>query len=468
MRRISKKLILKIPFLKKEFQEQEEAIQVLRNDFQKEREASQKLRSEIDTVNSYNSSLMEKKDKLKKIVFQLNLYRYEIILQKLKAKIKSGEKIRICFFVMYDSVFSAKPLYEKLQKEKKFETFIVVVPDFLRGEDHLKYSFNKTYSSLYKKYKNVFKGYDTKNKKAYDFSEKIDLVCFSTPYKGITNEFFEIDYFLDKDILPFYINYGFFTLKFGREIIKSDSYSYFWRVFVENKFNIEELKKYQNISGKNAIVTGYCKMDELNKIIENKKRKKTIIIAPHHTIGNWEALKISNFLKYADFFIELPKIYQNINFVFRPHPLLITQLKKSEIWGEKKTNEYIKKIKSYPNLIYSDGGDYLKLFKNSDGMIHDCGSFLAEYLFTGKPSCYILKNKQSIDKWFLPIGKKCLDNSYQAFSKKDILNFIDSVIIEEKDYMKNKRIEFVNDSLKVNYPHVSQVILNYIKKELNL
>ena len=123
-------------------------------------------------------------------------------------------------------------------------------------------------------------------------------------------------------------------------------------------------------------------------------------------------------------------------------------------------------MESYPNVLYSRGGEYFDMFVNSDGIIHDCGSFLAEYLFTEKPACYMLENKKSIKKWFLPIGQKCLDFCYKTYSEKDIINFIENVILKNKDVLREKRISFVNSNLKLNYPNSSKFILNFIKKEL--
>jgi len=416
------------------------------------------------------TKILNKDTKTKKptyAVFDLNQKRYLYIIQKLKSKIKKKQKIRVCFFVMFDYQFSYKSLYEKMLKDIFFEPFILIIPDTLRGEKHLISSFNQSYNSLSKKYKNVYKGYNIKTKKFTDFSEKMDMVCFQTPYECMTHNFFQMQNFLDKNILPFYVNYAYSVLKYvSKVVVKIDTYSYFWKVFVENKFNIQELKKYEIIKGKNAVVTGFCKMDDLvnQKLI--KQERKTIIIAPHHTISNGEIIEISNFLKYSDFFLKLPKLYPNIDFVFRPHPLLIVNLKKPDTWGEVKTKKYFQKMESYPNVTYSKGGDYFDIFANSDGIIHDCGSFLAEYLFTEKPACYMLKNKKSINKWFLPIGKKCLNHCYKAYTKTNILNFINEVIINEKDYMKNKRINFINSTLKINYPNSSQYIIDYIKKEL--
>ena len=77
----------------------------------------------------------------------------------------------------------------------------------------------------------------------------------------------------------------------------------------------------------------------------------------------------------------------------------------------------------------------------------------------------MLKNSNDINKIFLPMGQKCLDNYYKAFNKDDILNFIDNVVIKGIDPMKNQRDKFLKE-LRLNYPNAGKRIVEYIKQEI--
>ena len=103
-----------------------------------------------------------------------------------------------------------------------------------------------------------------------------------------------------------------------------------------------------------------------------------------------------------------------------------------------------------PNMVYDTSGDYFELFANSDAMIHDCSSFIGEYLFTGKPCCYMLKSMKDIKKVMNPMGVKCMENYYKAFDRKDILKFIDDVVVAGQDPMKEARERFCQEELKFN------------------
>lgn len=395
--------------------------------------------------------------------------KYQSIIKKIKNLINAGEKIKVGFFVIFDSVFPGKTIFEAMQFDKIFKPTIVVIPDTSRGEDNKFYQLNKTYSNFVKKYgpDYVYSSLDEQNNCFIDYTSNFDIVCFANPYDSMTDNLFSIKYFAQKGILPFYVNYGSMPDYYARKhIINLESLNLCWKVFVDTKDNLDDVKKYTDLQGKNAFLTGYCKMDALNSVKRKTLKRKKIIIAPHHTV-NMPNFPLSNFLTYSNFFLELPKKFPEIDFVFRPHPLLFVTLAKKDLWGQQKVNEYINKISSYENVEFQNGGDYFDTFVNSSAIIHDCSSFIMEYLYTDHPACYMLKNEKEIETIFAPIGQKCLKNYYHAFNEKDILNFINDVVLSENDLLKEKRMSFSKEQIMVNYPNATNKIIEIIKKELS-
>lgn len=385
---------------------------------------------------------------------------YQKVLKKLKAKVNKGEKIRVSFYIV--EVFQYASLFEEMQKSDIFDPFIVVIPDVNRKEKMLQ-GLKNSYNALKVKYDNVYIGYDEEKDEYLDFSKKMDIVFFGNPYQGLVHNHHFIWHMLDKNILTCYQNYGFNTVIWGRDYICGmPFYNACWKVFVDSDESYQDLLEYQPRKGKNAFISGYCKMDKLASVERAEKLRKQVLLCPHHTI-DFECLQLSNFLKYADFFLELPKKYPDIDFIFRPHQLLRYNLAK--YWSEEKAQEYYDNMLSNPNVKYSTGQDYFQTFIDSDAMIHDCGSFTAEYLFVNKPCCYMLKSEKEIDSTFLPIGKKSLDNYYKAFSEEDICNFIENVVVNENDPLKEERTKF-SEKLKLNYPFVGGKIVEYIKNEI--
>lgn len=394
---------------------------------------------------------------------------YKAVIKSIQKKVSAGNKVSVGFYVIYDSTFSAKPLFEKMLSDNLFNPYIVIAPDVARGHANMILQLNKSYNTFINLYGKeiVFLGYNEQDNNFIDYSEKFDIVHFSNPYDAMTHEFFQMIYIKDKNLLTFHTNYGFLSAdNYCRKyIINLPFMSYAWKVFAETEFGYKEFCKYEAIKGKNVSLTGYCKLDEYAKQKKLQYNRKRIILAPHHTVTNEaeETIGFSNFLRYADFFINLPNLYPEIDFIFRPHPLLFVTLEREDIWGKEKSDAYLKKLLSFNNIIFSNGGTYYDIFMNSDAIIHDCDSFMVEYLVTGYPCCFMLKNNSKINDLFSEFGKECLSFYYKAFNENEILYFIDNYVVAGNDIDKEKRLKFANQKIMINYPNVSEKILSEIK-----
>lgn len=395
---------------------------------------------------------------------------YEEVLEHIRKKAKAGKRLRVAFTVIMGSTFPSLRIYLEMKKDERFDPVIIVVPDVQRGINYQIEVYEQTLSHLQAEYgSDVIGGYDVITDEYMELGEDYDLVFFSNPYIKMAHYFHHVKYFLDKNVLTFYVNYGFFTLKFGREIVRQDFYNLVWRVFLDSEMNYMDLKKTEPIKGKNGIVSGYIKMDGLADVTIESKKRKRILICPHHTVSGWTGTKmlaLSNFLKYADLILELPGKYPQLDFVFRPHPLLFYNLVSTQIWTEEEKDRYIEHLNQFSNMKYDTDGDYLETFANSDAMIHDCGSFTAEYLFTEKPCCYLLKDESQIKDEFLPMGQECLKHYYKAFTSEDIYRFIEDVVIQEMDPLQEKRSQFAKEKLKFNYPNSAGCAFRYIVDQI--
>jgi len=388
-------------------------------------------------------------------------------IEKICAYYKERKRLRALFLVMYSATFPTEPIFQKMLQDLSFDAYIMVIPDMQRSAAHRCRTYTTTYEELVQKYGDrVLHGADLENNIFFEPGDSYQLAFFNNPYIRMAHKFHHVTYFLDMNVLTFYVNYGFAAVKYGRIIMDTNFYNLIWRVCLDSEINRRDVKRYEPLKGKNALVTGYLKMDRLSESSIYSRKRKRIIISPHHTVLGWKALDISNFLTYSEFFIELPKLYPQIDFVFRPHQLLFSNLTENNIWTWDTVEDYLARMLASPNIEYDTAGDYFELFANSDGMIHDCSSFIGEYLFTEKPCCYMLKSKKQIQKVCNPMGMKCMQQYYKAFSKEDIIKFLDEVILCGNDPLKEKREEFVRKELKFNYPHAADTVLQVIKNTL--
>lgn len=393
-------------------------------------------------------------------------YYQHVVLPKMREKIARGEKLRVCFMVTFSANFPARSLFDAMLGSNLFAPFLLAVPIINRGKDNMIDMVRKTYSYLSQDYGEiVFNGYDEEKDCVIDLSDHSDMVYFANPYQEAVAPIFHVEHFINKEILSIHSNFGHFGIaKHERDIAGSHPYNLFWKVFVESDLTRSLLAAHQPVRGRNLVSAGFCKMDRLPKQVVRRRERKRVIVAPTH-ITHHEGVPACTFLRYFEFFQEMPVAYPEIDFVFRPHPFLPIELKQHSAWGARKTEEYFDRLRANRNVEYDTSPDYLDLFANSDGIIHDACSFLAGYQFTGRPTLYLLDGRP-VTKTFDVLGLECLSHCYKALSEKDIRDFLDTVIIGGEDPLAAERNSFTQKALKMNHPHVGQAIADYLAKEL--
>lgn len=401
---------------------------------------------------------------LNQVVYYNSLYNAN---EEIISELKNRTRIRVGFLVALDCVFPSEQIFKRMIDDDLFEPHIYVIPDVSRSAEFTATQMEKTYDSLIKKYGNelVSTTYDESNTSYVDICSKIDIYCTSIPYDGNNYDLYKSEYFEKNGILSFFVNYGYPTVKWSRRVFSCLTLSRVMTLFTENPALNDEYFLYQNSHGLNNVCVGYCKMDSLASIKKVQHDRPRIILAPHHTItSEWnDSLQIGNFLQYSDLIMKLPSMFPNVDFIFRPHPMLLEVLKNEKVWGEVAVDRYLKKLGNYENVTIQIGGDYFETFVNSDAIIHDCSSFVAEYLYTGNPCCYVLKSPETIDKYFTEYGAKVLSGYYHAYDEDAIVSFITNVVINGNDHKKEKRTEVFEKYIKYNYPNSSQLACDYLK-----
>lgn len=384
------------------------------------------------------------------------------LAEELKLKYKNGDKIKVAFLVHWTSSWSSECIMQKMMVDSVFEVSIIVAPVTIYNDERMRIVYNQNLAEIKEKYSQkveIREALDIKTGKIIDRLEDCQIVFIPSNDEKIEFPEYKIYNILKNKILPCYVCYAYYAVK--DDGIYSDTYNLCWKVFVENKLNLKDLEQRQPLKGANAVVSGYPKADLFYGLKKSVSNRKKIIIAPHHSIHGYGLQ--SQFLKYSELFLKLPELYPDIDFIFRPHPLLYDTLVQPQYWGEEKTKLYYQKMSSYRNCIYDTTSDYYQTFIDSDGIIHDCGSFLPEYLFTENPPCYLLRDENVVDEYFGKFGKECLANYYCAFNKDEITNYIENVVILENDPMKKARENFAKNIVKYNFPKATNTIVEYIK-----
>lgn len=361
--------------------------------------------------------------------FALKALAYRHIYMPFRARqIRKKKTIRVLFIIGNLGAWKTEPLYVSMLKHPRFSP-ILLIGKTDEEDDRIAL---RAYCS----------------KKGYDFFEDDDIggamwnkyhpdiIVYQKPYGDSFSR--------NLRSLFCYSPYGFRSSTEDWSY-KTDLFYNSWQIHYENA----TLCHYYSSNMKRGIYNGYATgippMDEMSvpkELLEDpwkgNSKKIRIIYAPHHSINPENWWQTSTFLETGELMLELAERYSDrIQWAFKPHPLLRYKLEK--IWGKEKTDSYYDK---WANSEWSqyESGKYLALFKHSDAMIHDCGSFVEEYLCSGNPVMYLVRS-EGIDQNWNDIYKKAFDLHYKGSDINDIEQFINNVL-EGSDNLKSQRESF--------------------------
>lgn len=392
------------------------------------------------------------------VIFPFAMKRYISKTRKHQLKtlenLKNKKQVIVAFFLQTPSTWKYDALYKKLAKSERFKPIVIITPYNV----HINYSKSERLnvikqSEIFAKEQNynVVTSYNFENKKWLNIRKLInpDIIFFTKPYKDTLPAYYIYEF---RDKITCYVPYGVWLLK-DRVI---DNYNLplqnlLYHFFLETEINLPYAKKYSIRKGDNISLVGNLGMERLmdKKYIpkdvwkSQSKNKKRIIWAPHHTVNYM--FNTSNFLSYYDFMLEMAKKYEDkIQFAFKPHPVLKFRL--LNLWGQEKTEKYYSQWKNFPNTQLEEGY-YDDLFLMSDAMIHDSITFTVEYIYTNKPSCFTVRNKNIETTYWNEFAQMAFNLHYHAYNEKDIESFIENIVLNGKDIIYDERKVFYDNYL---------------------
>ena len=391
---------------------------------------------------------------------------YEAVLQKVRAKAASGKKINVAFYILETNKWKYEGVYRLLEKDARFNPYIVIVP-YAAGaiiQDDFIPHMQRVYQYFKDRGYNVFLPYSEKENRVLSRADAMELnpdILFHMNCWHEYGRFVDFGYDHNMDCLQAYVPYAWMISNRYIEHFNRDFHNRLWKVSI-NK-------------GVNAVASGYPLLDEfffpqkppVDVWKPQEKKKKRIIWAPHHHM--LEKNRCANFLDICDLMVEMAKKYADqVQFVFKPHPELAKKLDMAiPGWNKERREAYYKLWETMPNTqVCLD--EYVDLFLTSDAMIQDCGSFTAEYTCTYKPMLFLIANPGVVRDWN-ECGKAILENIYTSEKGKEIESFIKRVVIDGDDYMKAKRVAFIDSCLRPsNSQGASMAIYENLLNELGM
>lgn len=381
-----------------------------------------------------------------KLLYLYPLYKW-ILVKRLRYK----KQINVVFFAMSKSMWRYQNLYDNLSKNSKFKLFVVIQPTIVYSKEQQDKDVATLKSYFEDQQIPYILGFDNEGK-SINLRKELspDIIFYPQPYLGIYPEALRYNQFYDK--LLCYYPYAFWMSR-GAWSYDQPLHRLAWKLFYPTDLHKQEAHLYSFAKGRNMEIVGYPTADDF--LADNHNDiwkpqlcpKKRVIWAPHFTIVSSGYTKQSNFLNIGEDMLDIAQKYNDkIQFVFKPHPRLFSELCKYPGWGEERAKEYYRKWGKMENTQV-ETGEFVDLFMTSDAMIHDCGSFAVEYHYSGNPVMYIAKDFEEQVASKNDFGKIAMNLHYVGKCKQDIINFIENVVLAGEDPLKPQRQQFLKDYL---------------------
>ena len=408
------------------------------------------------------------------------LYFNAIYPQILKHRAKGiGKKksIEVVFFAINVAMWRYQGVYDLLAKDERFNCHIVLT-SARQFSPEQRVSNLATMRNYFDSLGVSYIDYDEEQDKGFDVKGKInpDILFYPQPYVDQYVDYHRYDKFYDK--LLCYIPYSINVLKEDNWIYDLNFHNLVWKIYLPLIWEKRVAEKVARNHGRNALVSGYLNLDryldgsEMANVWKIKdKEHKRLIWAPHFSVDTEHALLKgrANFLWMSQIMLDIAVEYKDrLQIAFKPHPWLKSKLYELPDWGKEKTDQYFEKWAMMENTQL-ETEDFVDLFKSSDAMIHDSGSFTAEYLFVNKPVAFTTKDIQSLMDEHSTFGRECLKQHYVLGNEEEVRSFIDSVVLDGKDPKANQRKVFFDSVLRPNVKGTtSDFIVADLKKSLGI
>lgn len=356
-------------------------------------------------------------------------------------------KIKIVFLVTQNSKWNGEYLYKQFLLSNTFDVEIALCPVSAQSSCSADYNFFKT------------RGYQVRAVAYKDDlrSFKPDIVFFQQPWYLHENKHPSQ---VSKYALCFYFPYGCGTINNKRLFNKC---KYFYKnLSVHFTFDEPSTQPLKEWGIKNCVITGHPKLDAyLRPAKKNiwKTNKFKIIYAPHHSF-------LSDTVAWGTFpwngreiLAMALKSLAEAEWIFKPHPMFKEALLRSGLMSEKEVQAYYEAWAQ--NAQIYDEGDYFDIFKTSDLLVTDCGSFLTEYLPSKKPVIHLLSTSER--RAFNIVYENSSKHYYKVKNLNELKNTFDLLVKQRADPLQNARLR----SAQALPSNATQNIFNYIKRLTN-
>lgn len=366
--------------------------------------------------------------------------------------IRRKNKIKLGFVVYLSAQWSGDDLYNIFATDKSFKTSVFLCKRFSNSTD------NELFQEDFLRGIKEFQYHGLNVVPVESLKKKVpeqDVIIFLTPYFTRLPNAFKPSFIKAKTLIT-HIPYSFDIAIRSHSYYNSIIFHTAWKIFFSSVIGLEVYAKNNSVELPRGFFSGYPRTDiffdknsNLNfdwKMAQPDAKK--IIWAPHWSIGT--GVRYATFKWNYQFMYDFAKAHPETSWVLKPHPGLFFAAVEEKIFPSLEAfEEYLQKWNDLPNAQVYTGGYYQAIFATSDGMIHDSGSFIAEYQFVDKPMIFLTREGEK----FNDLGSTILNQASYLVDGKDldaIAQTMQKVFIEGDDYKAAERKEIFDNYL--NYP----------------
>lgn len=361
---------------------------------------------------------------------------------------ETGRKLRIGFLVNEHSKWSGGSLLEDLENTGVIECGFVCIlkhnaHKLSREERREEYELNRElFGTIGKVWVDLYDPETDLVRPVEDCG--CDILVLQQPW-GMK----EVPRRLIGRVLCAYIHYGFVIMgNHGMHYNMATFHSYLWKYFTQTEGHRQMHLEYDPSAYNKIEIVGYPKLDSYLKEPKGRAEvdiwkhpdevnRKRIIFAPHHSFGNntlrmatlrWSGAEIQRLVTQTEY---------DTDWVYKPHPNMKYSIWRSKVMTEAEYKMYVADWRHGVNSTVYDEGDYFDLFRSSDVLITDCGSFLAEYLPTGNPIIWLISDKSV---GLNAVGEALSEGYYKARNADELRAIFDMVVRRGEDPLREVRL----------------------------
>lgn len=335
-------------------------------------------------------------------------------LDRIKRNNNGNEKIRIGFYCDGGQFWSTFcDLYELVSADSRFEPVVVAAPETFRNEIY----HYKAIEFLEEKKIPYIKAYD--NGKWIDFKElKIDYFFYNRHYLSrqskhtsfkVARKYSKICY------IPYAICPQVGAVQ--DTLCRFEELRGFDYMFSENSMMTKIYNKYKNEY--NNVITkietvgspkfAYAVANANKEVCHDKKYRQSILYTPRWCFNECT----NSFFDLKDYFFDLAKNNKDIEYIFRPHPLMEQAV--VEKLGQEFWDEFIAEFDKYDNADVDFNTDYMESFSRASVLISDLSTMMFEFSVTEKPVIYMYRMNKLNE-----FGKEASKGYYYCYNVDDV------------------------------------------------